>query len=41
MSKRGAGAGFGGGEERYGGESAMDVNDKPMQATQAQMARRK
>jgi hypothetical protein len=41
MSKRGAGAGFGRGEERYGGDAAMDANDKPMQATQAQMARRK
>jgi hypothetical protein len=43
MSKRGAG--FGGDEERYGpyggANTTMETNDKPMQATQAQMARRK
>ncbi|USW53800.1 Putative PH-like domain superfamily protein [Septoria linicola] len=42
MSKRGAGN-WGGDEERYGGGSGadMDGSDKPVQATAAQLARRK
>lgn len=42
MNKRGAGIGFGNGEERYGGQQAQEQEDeRPAKATAAQMAKRK